>query len=417
MARHVRLSAVRSRFVDGTAAALRSILMLAVLFVPSIQMVSVQPIVWASPTFIPAVLIRDRGTHSSVLGRRLVNFFFITTLIVCRPSGFCPTTTANVASLLRMAVIAEAVGRVSGNGACMTARTLTGEDSFTFTCRFPFVLAQECSCCFHCVLRDRFFHIFSLEFLSCCPVMSSGALTDDISRGFMGTFPQRFSGVFSGPSTHAVRAVVSIEGFAGVFAGILSSWHVGCSTSRVRRGRGTRWAALAFSFAFDMLSVRRSILMLRPDPEEISVFLQPHTQFVCIRRVRAHPLPILLCCLDHPKLMPCRSLWNDGTQSSPDDGIDFVVTVFRDVLYSQHDLIIYIIIIIRQILGGDVHILLAPGNTLHGGLLMALFRTLCRGWFLALFRSFVGGHVVGRLWGWILALFRSFLGEHVVGGL
>ena len=223
MARHVRLSAVRSRFVDGSAAALRSILMVAVLFVPSIRIVSVQPIVSASPGFIPAVLKRDRGTHSSVLGRRLVNFFFITILIVCRPSGFCPTTTANVASLLRMAVIAGAVGRVSGNGACMRARTLTGEDSFTFTCQFPFVLAQECSCCFRCVLRDRFFHIFSLEFLSCCPVMSSGALADDISRGFMGTFPQRFSGVFSGPSTHAVRAVVSIEAFAGVFAGILSS--------------------------------------------------------------------------------------------------------------------------------------------------------------------------------------------------
>ena len=155
------------------------------------------------------------------------------------------------------------------------------------------------------------------------------------------------------------------------------------------------------------------MLMLRPDPEEISIFLQSHSQFVYIRRVRAHPLPILLCHLDHPKLMPCRSLWDDGTQSSPDDGTDFVVIVFRDVLYSQHDRIIDIIIIIRQILGGDVYILLAPGNTLHEGLLM----TLCRGWFLALFRSFLGGHVVGRLWGWILALFRSFLGEHVVGGL
>ena len=173
---------------------------------------------------------------------------------------------------------------------------------------------------------------------------------------------------------------------------------MGCSTSGVRRGRGTRRATLAFSFAFDMLSVRRSILMLRPDPEEISVFLQSHTQFVCIRRVRAHPLPILLCRLDHPKLMPCRSLWNDGAQSSPYDGTDFVVIVCRDVLYSQHDRIIdIIIIIIRQILGGDVHILLAPGNTLHGGLLMALFRTLCWGWFLALFRSFLGEHVVGGL--------------------
>ena len=181
MARHVRLSAVRSRFFDGTAAALRSILMLAVLFVPSIRIVSFRAIISASPGFISAVLRRDRGTHSSVLGRRLVNFFFITILIVCRPSGFCPTSTANVA-ILRMAVITGAVGRVSGNGACMRARTLTGEDSFTFTCQFPFVLAQECSCCFHCVLRDRFFHIFSLEFLSCCPVMSSGALADDISR-------------------------------------------------------------------------------------------------------------------------------------------------------------------------------------------------------------------------------------------
>ena len=172
---------MRSRFVDGTAAALRSILMLAVLFVPSIRIVSFKPIVSASPGFISAVLRRDRGTHSSVLGRRLVNFFFITILIACRPSGFRPTSTANVA-ILRMAVITGAVGRVSGKGACMGARTLTGEDSFTFTCQFPFVLAQECSCCFHCVLRDRFFHIFSLEFLSCCPVISSGALADDISR-------------------------------------------------------------------------------------------------------------------------------------------------------------------------------------------------------------------------------------------
>ena len=39
----------------------------------------------------------------------------------------------------------------------------------------------------------------------------------------MGTFPQRFSGVFSALSTHAVQAVVSTEVFAGVFAGILSS--------------------------------------------------------------------------------------------------------------------------------------------------------------------------------------------------
>ena len=119
MARHVRLSAVRSRFVDGTAVALRSILMLAVLFVPSIRILSVKPIVsllsgacllsllsghhvpasseWenpslspagrfrslfrclflvnsvivsASPGFIPAVLRRDRGTHPSVLGKR-----------------------------------------------------------------------------------------------------------------------------------------------------------------------------------------------------------------------------------------------------------------------------------------------------------------------------------------------------------
>ena len=330
-----------------------------------------------------------------------------------------------------MAVIAGAVSRVSGNGACMRARTRTGEDSFTFTfsvtftftftftftCQFPFMLAQECSCCFHCVLRDRFFHIFSLEFVGWCPVMCSGALADDISRGFMCTFPHRFSGVFSSPSTHAVWAVVSIEAFAGVFAKILSSWHVGCSTSRVRRGRGARQATLTFSFAFDMLSVRRSILMLGSDAEEITVLLQSHTQFVSIRGVRAHSLPFFLRRLDHPKLMPCRSLWNDGTQSSPDDGTDFVVIVFRDILYSQHDRILDIIIIIRQILGGDVHILLAPGNTLHGGLLMALFRTLCWGWFLVLFQSFLGGHIVGRLWGWILALVRSFLGEHVVGGL
>ena len=144
----------------------------------------------------------------------------------------------------------------------------------------------------------------------------------------MGTFPQRFCGVFSGPSTHAARAVVSIESFAGVFVGILSSWHVACSASGVRGGRGTRRATLAFSFAFDMLSVRRSIVMLGSDPEEISVFLQSHTQFVCIRRVRAHALPILLRGLDHPKSMLCRSLWDDGTQSSPDDGTDFVVIVF-----------------------------------------------------------------------------------------
>ena len=419
MARHVRLSAVRSRFVDGTAVALRSILMLAVLFVPSIRILSVKPIVSllsgacllsllfghhvpasserenpslspagrfrslfrclflvnsvivsASPGFIPAVLRRDRGTHLSVLGRRLVNFFFITMLGVCGPSGFHPTFSANVA-ISRMAVIAGAMSRVSKNGACMRARTRTGEDSFTFTfsvtftftCRFPFMLAQECSCCFHCVLRDRFFHIFSLEFVSWCPVMCSGALADDISRGFMCTFPHRFSGVFSSPSTHAVWAVVSIEAFAGVFAKILSSWHVGCSTSRVRRGRGTRRATLAFSFAFDMLSVRRSILMLGSDAEKITVLFQSHTQFVSIRGVRAHSLPIFLRRLDHPKLVPCRSLWNDGTQSSPDDGTDFVVIVFRDVLYSQHDRIRDIIIIIRQILGGDVHILLAPGNT------------------------------------------------------
>ena len=313
MARHVRLSAVRSRFVDGAAAALRSILMLDVLFVPSIRIVCVIPIVSASPGFMPAVLRRDTGTPSSVLGRRLVNFFFITVLIASRPSGFRRTSTANVASILRMAVIAGVVDRVSGNGACMRARTLTDGDAFTFTCLFTCMFAHECSSCFDCVFWDRFFHIFSLEFLSCCPVMTSGALADDISRGFMGTFPHRFSGVSSGLSTHVVRDVVSIEVFAGVFAGMLSSWHVGCSTSGVRRGRGTRRATLAFSFAFDMLSVRRSVLMLRPDPEEISIFLQSHSQFVRILRVRAHLLPILLCRLDHPELMPCRSLWDDGT--------------------------------------------------------------------------------------------------------
>ena len=134
--------------------------------------------------------------------------------------------------------------------------------------------------------------------------------------------------------------------------------------------------------------------MLRPDPEEISIFLQSHSQFVRILRVWAHLLPILLCRLDHPKLMPCRSLWNDGTQSSPDDGTDFVVIVFRDVLDSQHDRIVDII---GQILGGDAHIFLASSDTLHGGLILALLRTLRRGWFLALFRSFLGRHVVGGL--------------------
>jgi hypothetical protein len=112
-----------------------------------------------------------------------------------------------------------------------------------------------------------------------------------------------------------------------------------------------------------MLSVRRSILMLGSDAEKITVLFQTHTQFVGIRGVRAHSLPIVLRCLDHPKLVPCRSMWNGGTQSSPDDGTDFVVIIFRDILYSQHDRIRNIIIIIRRILGGDVHVLLAPGNT------------------------------------------------------
>ena len=75
--------------------------------------------------------------------------------------------------------------------------------------------------------------------------------------------------------------------------------------------------------------------------------------------------------------------------------------------------------IVHVVLAGGVFYLAAHlrPDTLHGGLLMALFRTLCWGWFLALFQSFLGGHIVGRLWGWILALVRSFLGEHVVGGL